>query len=285
MPFREIFKRKNIRPAWQFRAKGVVWRIIPAPSGLFVGEDRNIETKRATFFCLDHATGDILWQDVAAGEQWWLGVEAVHGDRVLLHGFAQPDMPEHRGIIALDLFTGKHQWRRDDLKFFFASEDSVYGAFSTLDQSVVVELNAHDGSERQRYTGESQPLHSERSHDTAFDDCLFPSEPETDPEELTPSTEAILRHCESTTRVGPIEVVETNGLTCICYHEKTDTPGVLRIRLDVVANESDEVVFTDVLESAVRGLVPDAFFIRGGLIFFVKERTTLTAIRCADLKG
>jgi hypothetical protein len=284
MPLRELFKRNNIRPAWQFRAKGVVWRLIPAPSGLFLGEDRSLDTKRATFFCVDHATGEVLWQDVATIEQWWLGVEAIHRDRILLHGFAQPDMPEHRGIIALDLFTGKQVWRRDDLKFLCAAGDAIFGSINMIDRRVVIELKARDGSEAAHH--DELPIYAReaRTEDLTVDECLFPSVLDEESEDLALPRESVLRHCKSDLMIGSVEYIEWDGLIAVSFHEKTNSEGVLSLRLAIIDSGRDEVVYSEMLEPAVRGFVPDAFFVRSRFLFYVKERTLLIALRYEDLK-
>ena len=37
---------------WQYETSGILWRLVTAGENFFVGEDRNVESKKTTFFVL-----------------------------------------------------------------------------------------------------------------------------------------------------------------------------------------------------------------------------------------
>ena len=83
-----FLKDQKLKPTWEYKVDGLIWRVIPAESGKIVGEVRNVTKKATSFFCLNQMTGEVFWEDLKFGERWWIGIEAIHKDVILLHGFA-----------------------------------------------------------------------------------------------------------------------------------------------------------------------------------------------------
>jgi hypothetical protein len=89
---------------------GTVWRVHPAVNGRLVGELRDTENRRVSFFAIAFPEGKPLWEGFTVDEQWWNGIDRVEGDLLFIHGFVSPDMPMHRGITVVDIPTGKQLW-------------------------------------------------------------------------------------------------------------------------------------------------------------------------------
>src|ERR1041385_7071151 len=140
-------KRNNqVKVAWLFKAKGMIWRLLPTTDGYFVGEDRTLDNKKTTFFCIDQKSGEVRWQNVSFGEDWWISLEVIHDDIVFLHEYAVPSMPEHKKIFALSLPTGKLLWSNDTLKFEFVAGEHVYASRETFEARIFFELDVGTGA-------------------------------------------------------------------------------------------------------------------------------------------
>jgi len=50
-------------------------------------------------------------------------------------------------------------------------------------------------------------------------------------------------------------------------------------RLSVIDMQEGNSVFTAVLAGEVRAFIPDSFFVKNPYVFFVKDQTTLTAVK------
>jgi hypothetical protein len=85
-----FLKDQRLGATWTYKVDGVIWRVIPAESGKIVGEVRNVAKKTASFFCLNQMTGEVFWEDLKFDERWWIGIETIHEDIILLHGFSTP---------------------------------------------------------------------------------------------------------------------------------------------------------------------------------------------------
>ena len=123
----QLFGKSPFRwpPAWTHRVDGVLWQLKLSPAGRILAEVRHPERKTARYTCLDERSGAVLWQDLAFDEPWWIGVEDVLADRAYFHRYRKPDMPQHAGIIAVDLATGVTLWENREYTFVLARDNEV----------------------------------------------------------------------------------------------------------------------------------------------------------------
>ena len=141
-----LFHRNTLQVKWQYSNSDIIWKLSYAELGFLIGESRNLETKRASFLCLDASTGKIFWDNVSLEEPWWVGIEGVEHNVVFFHRYAQPELPEHKFIEAHDCRTGKLLWMNTDLIFWFALEDKVYANKNFFEKRVTYCLDAMTGS-------------------------------------------------------------------------------------------------------------------------------------------
>src|SRR5215510_2177296 len=110
-------RKGRLTPAWKFDSGGTIWRIHPTDSENIIGEVRDLERKKTTFFCIDRYSGEVRWEKRSFVDDWWVGVETVRNGKVFLHGYVVPDLPGHKSIIAVDITTGNKVWENEDLTF------------------------------------------------------------------------------------------------------------------------------------------------------------------------
>jgi len=82
--------------------------------------------------------------------------------------------------------------------------------------------------------------------------------------------------------VGPIDVAEHGNLYVVNFHENRNASDsgrpLMNNVLVVVDRKRQKVVFSTVLDEALRQLVPESFFIHGNLLFCIAGRHTLLAL-------
>jgi len=286
LSIREFITRKKVQPAWVYRAEGVVWRVVSTNAEVFVGEDRNLETKLVSFFCVNQTTGEVLWEGISLDERWWVGIEAIHSDWVFLHGFSKPDMPDHKKIFALDLFTGRTVWSNDEMRFILATEDSVFASKDTVSGRMIVELNLRTGSILRSLENEHEVLNhaKARMEILANDQSDFPAPMGESLAMDQPTIAFVHNHCRSDNVVGPVEVVDKNNFLFFSYHEKSSENGRIKNTLKVVDQNNGELVFAETLDQNLQNTAPDSFFLQGNMLYFVKDRSSLIAVSIEDLK-
>lgn len=254
---------------------------------MFVGEERDLDKKLVSFFCVNQTTGKVHWQNISFDEPWWIGIEAVHRDMVFLHGFAKPDMPDHKRIIALDLRTGHVAWQNDYLRFVLAVEDSVFASKDTANGRIVLELDRQTGSPLRSLENVPGVFSSAKSDVRASmnEDIEFPHSLGASHGSDEPVMTLVYEHCTSEDIVGPFEVIEKNGFLFFSCHEKCNSGGQLKNTLKVVDPLGGQLVFTETLDKNLRGVISDSFFVGRGMLYFVKDRSALTGVNIADLKA
>lgn len=268
----------TITPAWRYRPSGVVWRVVPTASGKLIGESRDLQKKLASFFCLNLRTGEVLWEEARFGEPWWIGIEAVHADTVLLHRFAHPDLPVHRGVIAVDVLTGAELWRNDEVTFHALGEQAL---------AVRREHALHTETLRLDYrTG--VVLETDRPFVAVapMEDIAFPSPLE---ESERDEWEAVLlrRVCDADALIWPVDVLEHDRVIIYNYYLKRPDFSLehphMRSILSILEKVGGAVLFTESLCDDAHALVPDAFLVTGDMLLYIHERTTLTALDVCHL--
>jgi hypothetical protein len=272
-------RRRNPKPAWVHQTKGVLWRLVPSDTDVFVGEERDLGAKRASFFCLNRSTGEILWTNVPFNEPWWIGIEAVHRDRLFLHGFTQPDMPEHLGVLAVDLFTGQIAWSRNDVRFVLVTDESLFASKDTVNGRSILELHPQDGSTLGSWDNDHEGMQMARSRRQVVleNEPEFPA-PIADDELIT----FVSKHAGIENSVGVIEGLAASGFYFFNYHQRSVATGQLSSVLFATDRTTGGIVFKETLDQNLQGVVSDSFFLWDEKLFFIKDRHMLTAVNIPD---
>lgn len=276
MRFRNPFQKESLSPAWEYRAEGLLWHVRLANRGIVIGEERLPDKKQALFFGIRQDNGTVLWKRGLADSPWWIGVEAVHGDLLLLHGFASPDMPQHKGIFALDLSTGEDRWSRPDARLVRADGEHILAVVAQHEGDRLVCLNPADGTTAEG-TAVSSVAAEANEEPPQFPvplDMLAAEQPDAGAhaarllKRLAPSEPALgLRH-------GKYLVLH--------FHEQTGRAEtglpLLNSVMQVVSMQSADPVLRILLDTNVNVRNPEAFFVQYGTLYCICERRTLVAV-------
>jgi hypothetical protein len=209
-------------------------------SGVFVGESRNPALKQTTFFCLNEQSGEVMWDEVSLQESWWIGIEAIHRDRVFLHGYSTPDLPDHKGIQALDLFTGKTVWYHADLRFLFCNEDTLHASQDTTRGRLCLRLDYRNGENVRQITEEELTSVRRAVRETLPDAPRFPSHLEDFESAGNQWTGLVRKHCSLESVVGPAKVLRVDNFLILSYHSR---PQSHRTRRRFILSSSRCAVF------------------------------------------
>lgn len=272
-----IVRKGNRKPLWVHTVEGVLWRVVPTGRGVLVCETRDVEKKMTHFAGVNQTNGRLVWQNSSLGEQWWLGVEAVCGDVLLLHKFAKPDMPEHRGMLAVDVGSGQLLWQNDELKFQAAGDDFFVASQRSLTGEQFFQFDHRT----------ARVLREVASRATEWGNISGRMEKQLFPlplSRLEPENSAIAArirsHCDAKNVVGAVEYIEHERALAFSFHERrsssSDEYAALDHRLIILSN--DDMIFSDIIKRNSPVFVPDSFFVENDLLFFVRERTKLTAV-------
>jgi hypothetical protein len=245
-----------------------------------VGEDRDLEKKTVSFFCLDDRTGEVRWSGVTFPEPWWISMEALHHSTLLLHEYAAPDMPDHKRIIALDATSGQVRWTNDDAKFLFAHGQMVYAAKETYEERVFSEHRLSDGS-FVRSVDASEIRTLQRSQAPEYAEIVdFPVAITPDGDH-DPEIRAALRAARADGPGAVVEVITGGGALVVASCQQAEPPAEkpsFRQRIAVYDRSRGKIVYDDTMHEQLSMPVPDMFFRRAGVLYYIKERRTLRAV-------
>lgn len=285
MKILSLFRTGQLKVEWAYTAHGSIWRILVSETGRFVGECRDQQEKTTSFFCVDSATGTVVWQDLRLQERWWIGIEAVHDNVLIVHGFTKPDFPVHKGMAAFDIETGAERWHNDDLTYWFGHHGAVYAYRDLFEKRIGYALNLYTGAVERTYDESLEPLHQLRKQASGKPDPEELRFPElTDVGSLESSLGAMIeREVRGKKIAGGIEQIAEGDFVLLSYHslrpESTIESPLYDNKFVIFDLEKRRTLFSDIIARNARAPVPDSFFVKFPFVYFVKDLATLTAVR------
>ena len=154
-----------------------IWRILPNPdpqSDLWVIELRESESKQVSFAMIDTAQMKQLWHSSPPEADWWSSLTAFSQNRIFLHNYRYPEVPEPTDLLAFSAADGGFLWalpghlmvkpldakhievaRKTGEQFIYKACDVETGAISALEESYTEEFGKVILQEPVRYRKDS----------------------------------------------------------------------------------------------------------------------------------
>lgn len=284
MQFFTFFRRKSLRPSWEFSTQGVLWRLHPAPGSKFVGEERDLASRTATFFCLDAETGVPLWRGEKFGDGWWTGLSGIFRGVLLLHGFATPDLPEEKKIIAVDLLSGRELWRNDEFTFLGVKDGIVIGSRRTQRGREIARMTLLDGSIEGVVGPEEGPFLPREADDDerGGGDTRYPVTIEAAEGQSLPMRDLLRGARPDLANEGPLEYLE-HGAAVVFGHAVAEASAgsgtaAFASLLTVVEKATGRTLYRDTLERSLPFPARGSIMMRGRFLYYIRDRRTITAV-------
>lgn len=268
MNFFSQYIGSSLQPQWKFSVQAILWQLQFSVEGFILGEERDTDTKTGSFFCLNLSNGKSLWQKKTFGETWWIGIEALVGNRAYLHGFKKPDMPEHQGIICVDLSTGNILWKNEQLIFYYANSEYLFAFKELFERRIYFHL-ALDSGEILKELQSAPELPSVDMSAYTFSQPFSLEHP---------LYEVLKNILPATFNFKLAEFVEHNNYCIFTSHTPTEA-GSFSNTLYIIDNEKQKLCYTATLNKETSYPVPDSFFLFNETLFYIIERKTLVALQ------
>jgi hypothetical protein len=262
-----------MKPAelYSFTNKRQIWRIIPSGVSLII-EEREPESKQVFFNCINIETGRVIFRNYQTEEKFWIGVEAVYKDVIFFHKFSKPDMPGHKEIIAVDLYTQQTLWNTSEYTFLLALENKIYSYINLFEGRKYFVLDYMTGEVLESLADNQIDINELRykSYDNEFfKDSFFPELCRID----DPVVSIIFKSTGKPV-AGRVECVNYNGYVFTSYHVE-ENKGVLKNIFNIVEISTEKIIFEEILNRKTQKFIPDNFFIKGDKLFLIKEKSVL----------
>ena len=90
---------------------GTIWRMeIDGLSETLFVEIRDTEEKKVSFGSIGLDSGKVHFKDMVTPERWLTGIEAAYNGVLLIHYYQSEKGPVHKGLLAINAFTGNTLW-------------------------------------------------------------------------------------------------------------------------------------------------------------------------------
>ncbi len=245
---------------FQKKFNDLIWRILPdTHSNLFAVELRDEQSRKVVFHGLDSATGEILSEIYPTHDDWWVGIECVYNQKMILHGFEDEENPTHSGVYCYDLRNGKLLWSFPSHRMNTFSHDFV------LMQSEETVTIVDWSGESVAQSAKSEVIESDR---------LQSPSPYSQESEYFNTVSQFISERFGQHPIELIEYLETEQLIMISYNFAES--GKLTNQLKVLTIDG-EIVLEEVLGTGLKGIGVNTFFLSQNQLIFTKDKTELVS--------
>ena len=248
-----------LQPYINHQFNGSIWRLEIDPiTETFFLEIRNQADKKVYFASISLINGEIYFDHLNTEERWLTGIEAAYDGKLLLHNYQSESRPEHKGLIAIDAFTGKIVWSNYVYAFDHLSINGpvVYDTRIQPRKLFLADIN----------TGATIRLY-QPSIDLEPDSTLvFPREIETD---FLPDLQFPITPYGNT-----MHYLDHNNYRIVSLHSLVE--GALKQHLYVM--DGDGIVYEDLLNNDIQKLQPESFLIHKNCLLYLKNKSEIKVL-------
>ncbi|WMJ72941.1 DUF4905 domain-containing protein [Cytophagaceae bacterium ABcell3] len=256
---KSIFKKEN--PV-QISLGGQLWKVIENEGFLYC-EIRYAKERRVSFCCVEIAKGKVVWENPQLpDDDWWMGMDMVVRDRLLLYTYEDPDRPEPKGVFALNVLSGKLVWGKKDY-FCTAYSNGILYVQNSEGETLVVDPET--GAEQLSGGKERQVEELIQDH-LKFPDRYNEGETHYD------TVVSYIKDLLEAEPVLAVDYIEHNSNIIVSSHAKSENRLYLYL---LIMDMEGKVKHKQLLETSLKGLSADTFFIYSNALIYISERTKL----------
>ena len=244
-----------------------IWNTLAvAQSNILVIETRDDQNFQTKFAALDFSSGEFIWKDLMLDERWWIGLTAADEKTILFHTYVNKNNPDHKNLIAYDIFEKKIRWEVKEFSFFDWNESVIWGYKTEVDLRPVT-VSAETGI----VTEGDWSLSKVEDESELIKPVRYL--------EGTTHFETIQKFIAQTTPyaiTGGVEYLEWQEWVVVSLY--TNENGKLANYL-IVFDTNGQLLMKEKLGENLAGLGTDTFFMLSGCLFLVKNRSELVVYR------
>lgn len=237
-----------------------IWRIVAGEHHLLLIETRDPAQQTACFSVFQHAENQLIWNELAPDEPWWISAVGYAADTVLFTHYQDKENPQKKGLIAYGLNEKKMKWWDNDFSFSAMTNSRVRGVRSADLREVTLDIASGkkmDWDEAEKILGSAIVLPHLYQEGT----------------EYFQTVQHFLVREFNFSPVDSLEYLAHSGLIIISFYRKDAN---LSNEL-IVTNESGSLLLKEKIGEQLKGIGRETFFVMNGCLFFVKNNKELVS--------
>lgn len=272
-----FFKSKSLEPFWTYQSSGYIWRMLFSNDDYAVIENRIKETKTVNFSAVNLSDGKIIWRNFSLEEPWFVGLEAVHDNFVFLHGYFDPNLPEHQGIYCVNGKTGDLLWYDQNFSFFSYAEGILYVYKDDAAGRKYFSLEPVTGETVSEFGDDNSESETKRSEYPAlegYQDVQFAERMDVLNPQFADIKTLLDKHSAKIDETIGIDYID-RGENIIFGVHHSGLKGNLCYTMLIVESRTAKVKLNELLADDLTGQAGDLFFLKSNRLISVKNRTIL----------
>ena len=235
---------------------GDIWRMdIDETSDNLLLEIRDGVEKQVSFASINLTSGNVWFKNLTTQERWLTGIEVSWDGVLLLHDYLTDTGPIHKGLIALDEYTGETLWSDYTSAFDHLSVNGPVIYDTRIHPRKLFLKDVRTGATTRIY---EPSVYREPDYKTVNPEILSA-------EELAFKVKAL--HPYGNTA----HYLEHHNYRILSLH--TLSGGALNQLLYVF--DGDTEIYRDLLNAGIQKMQPEAFMIHKNRLIFIKNKLEL----------
>jgi hypothetical protein len=214
---------------------------------------------------------------LAPEKSWWLGLEDVHAGVLLLHGYGDRKLGQHKGIKAFAGDKDSMVWEQADLTFYGIAAEGVLAYESQAPESNFFILDIRGGEVLQDNITQAEAAmlvqHFARER---FAACTYPVAYR-DGEVYFSDVQEFITHQFSEEPVQALEYAELNNYIVVSYYLQGADSKLTNYL--AVFDTAGNLLLKECLGTGLTGLGSDTFIIFNQILFFIQQKNILKVFK------
>lgn len=276
--FRAIPNTKD-KIHFKYFQKGDVWRIFLTPVSIIVGETRDTKNKLMYLFSFDYKNKKKYLVDFQLNEKWWQTICGATKNIILITGYEKPDLPLHKGITAIDIYTGETLWENPEITFGFCNDKYLYCYSYKFNSKLLNKLDINSGELLQRIESENEQQKitndSNRYQNNLYERCLYPQK-YTSSVFNTDDLILVKDILEKNTYKDSIEfIIFQDKLIYNYFPNDVRNLNMFENTIEIIDLLSGKTILKDTIDINLKNPLPDSFFLADRFLIYIQNRNLI----------
>jgi hypothetical protein len=249
----------SIKPIISEQFNATIWRMeIDELTDTIVLELRNNEDRKVAFGSISLQSGELFFKDLSIPERWLTGMEAAYNGVLLLHYYESETGPVHKGLLAIDAFTGETLWSNYNYAFDHLSAAGPV-VFDTRIQPRKLFLAAIK-------TGATNGIYDPSVNKELTNSIVVPAmmTPEELPQDLVTEPRS----------GNMVHYLDYNNLRIVSLHALHGG----RLIQSIFVFDGISKVYEDLLNTDIQKVQPEAFILHKNRLIYIKNKVELKVL-------